>query len=351
MSNVQTLPSAAERKERRRLHLREVTEPAPSGETVGAVLRAARLERGAEASAVAAALKMRREQLEALETDNYAKLPGRTYAVGFVRAYAKYLRLDDEAIVQRFKDEVAGQEAAAPVELVFPEAQEERRLPNGSIVILALLLAMVIYGISYLTIPSRGTATTAKAEEPAVVVEQPKVEAPKAETPKPAPVVAPTNEHTAAAVESKESATFVAGANPLHEQPAPADGAPQAPSFKVAEVQPVADVAPAPQPTPPNTALDRHSAARITLKALEPAYVKIRDPAKQRGAIVARVFETDESYQGPDQTGLVLQTGNAGGLQVAVDGRVLGVVGKRGEVIPRLPLDPEYFLQRMAAPQ
>lgn len=343
MSNVSQMPSTAERKERRRLHLREVTEPAPAGETVGAVLRAARLERGAEAAAVATALKMRREQLEALETDNLAKLPGRTYAVGFVRAYAKYLRLDDEAIVQRFKDELASQDAAQPVQLIFPEAQEERRLPNGSIIILAMLIAMVIYGISYLTIPNRGT-TTAKAEEPAVIVEQPKVEAPK-----PAPAPAPVKEAataTPASTTTAEPAAFVAGANPLHEQPAAADGAPQVPSFAIAQ----ADAAPTPPPAPPASAAP-NSAARITLKALEPSYVKVRDPSKPRGSIIARVLEAGESYQGPDQAGLVLQTGNAGGLQVAVDGRVLGVLGKRGEVIPRVPLDPSYFLERMAAAQ
>ena len=348
MSNVSQMPSTAERKERRRLHLREVTEPAPSGETVGAVLRAARLERGAEAATVATALKMRRDQLEALETDNIAKLPGRTYAVGFVRAYAKYLRLDDEAIVQRFKDELASQDAAQPVQLVFPEAQEERRLPNGSIVILALLIAMVIYGISYLTIPNRGTATTAKAEEPpVVVVEQPKVEAPK---PAPAPVKDATAPVVTQAEAQAEPASFVAGANPLHEQPVPTDAAPQVPSFTIAQVQPVADAAVAPQPAPAQSSAP-NSAARITLKALEPSYVKVRDPSKPRGSIIARVLEAGESYQGPDQAGLVLQTGNAGGLQVAVDGRVLGVLGKRGEVIPRVPLDPSYFLERMAAAQ
>ena len=347
MSNVQTLPSMAERKERRRLHLREVTEPTPSGETVGAVLRAARLERGADTATVAAALKMRRDQLEALETDNIAKLPGRTYAVGFVRAYAKYLRLDDEAIVQRFKDEQASQEAAQPVELVFPEAQEERRLPNGSIVILALLIAMAIYGISYLTIPNRGTTATAKAEEPPVVV----VEQPKVVAPKPAPAPAPAKAVTAAPAEPQaENIAFVAGANPLREQAPPADAAPQVPSFTIAQVGPVADTA-APQPAQPQNATAANSAARITLKALEATYVKVRDPAKAKGALIARVLEAGESYQGPDQAGLVLQTGNAGGLQVAVDGRVLGVLGKRGEVIPRVPLDPSYFLERMAAAQ
>ncbi|MBP6013775.1 MAG: helix-turn-helix domain-containing protein [Alphaproteobacteria bacterium] len=345
MSNVSQLPSTAERKERRRLHLREVTEPAPAGETVGAVLGAARTERGIEAATIAKALKMSRGQLEAIEANDFAKLPGRTYAVGFVRAYAKYLHLDDEAIVQRFKDEFADQEVTKPVDLIFPEAQDEQRLPNGSIVILALVIAMVIYGISYLTIPSRNT-TTAKADEPAVIVEQPKVEvagpAPAAAVPAkvdPAPsaLVPAAAEPTA----PEPPTTFVAGDNALPKAEA------ATPSFTIAQVQPIADEKPAAQTTPVAT----NSAARITLTALEPAYIRVRQTQAPRKIIVARVLETGESFQGPDTTNLIMQTGNAGGLQVAVDGRVIGVMGKRGEVLTRIPFDPSYFLERMAASQ
>ena len=346
MSNVSQLPSTAERKERRRLHLREVTEPAPVGETVGAVLGAARTERGIEAATIAKALKMSRGQLEAIEANDFAKLPGRTYAVGFVRAYAKYLHLDDEAIVQRFKDEFADEEVTKPVDLIFPEAQEEQRLPNGSIVILALVIAMVIYGISYLTIPSRNTAT-AKADEPAVIVEQPKVEVvkpaavPAKEDPAPSALVPAAAEPTA----PEPPTTFVAGDNALPKAEA------ATPSFTIAQVQPIADEKLAAPPAAQSTPVATNSAARITLTAIEPAYIRVRQMQEPRKVIVARVLETGESFQGPDTTNLIMQTGNAGGIQVAVDGRVIGVMGKRGEVLTRIPFDPSYFLERMAASQ
>jgi hypothetical protein len=46
-----------------------------------------------------------------------------------------------------------------------------------------------------------------------------------------------------------------------------------------------------------------------------------------------------------------MQSGNAGGLEVEVDGRRVGILGKSGEVITRIPVDPSYFLERMAASQ
>lgn len=347
MSDVsQTLP-AEERRERRRLHLREVVEqPSQDIETthpeaplfsVGETLRAAREHRGQDAATVAMMLKMRREQLEAVETGDLSKLPGRTYAVGFVRAYARHLGLDAETLVQQFKDETAEQEAAKPVNLVFPVAQEEYRGPRSSMLAVALLIAMGIYGITYVTMPSRkAVATAAQTEQTSVVVEA-------AEPPKPpvAPVTAPDSMQAPVEV----AVNFVAGGQPLPEHKLPEAPAlePVAPpaAFTVAQMGTT-------EQTPPVEAN-----TRIILKAVEPTYVQVRDAQlpRSKSVLVARVFNVGESYAVPNRTGLTMQTGNAGGLQVEVDGRSLGVLGKSGEVITRIPLDPSYFLERMAASQ
>jgi cytoskeleton protein RodZ len=334
---AQNLP-AEERRERRRLHLREVAEPPPAPEaeietpkvTVGETLRAARIDRGENAAAVASLLKMRREQLEAIETGDLDKLPGRTYAVGFVRAYARHLGLDAEALVQQFKDETANQDAAKPVDLVFPAAQEEFRGPRGSIMAMAMAVAMVIYGITYVTMPSRkSTATAAPAEQSAVVVE-----AAKRAEPPPAQIAAADAKQAPVEV----AVSFVAGAQALPEHklpPAPALEPAQAPTFTVAQAE------------------TAESKSRIVLKAVEPTYIQVRDTQqpRARSVLVAKVLNVGESFGVPDRAGLIMQTGNAGGLQVEVDGRSLGVFGKSGEVITRIPLDPSYFLERMAATQ
>src|SRR6202012_3402157 len=80
---------------RRRIHLREISGEADSPlETVGQDLRAARQRRGDALATVSRSLKIRKDHLEALEEDRFEALPGRTYAVGFIRAYADYLGLD-----------------------------------------------------------------------------------------------------------------------------------------------------------------------------------------------------------------------------------------------------------------
>src|SRR5271167_3815987 len=94
---------------RRRIHLREITGDGELPlETVGQDLRAARLRRGDDLATVSKALKIRKDHLEALEEDRLDNLPGKTYAIGFVRTYAQYLGLDPAAFVERFKQEIAG---------------------------------------------------------------------------------------------------------------------------------------------------------------------------------------------------------------------------------------------------
>jgi cytoskeleton protein RodZ len=355
MSNVSQLQEAVERKERRRLHLREVADDADQTletqpkETLSECLREARIARGEEISLIAAKLKLRSEQLAAIEAGDYEKLPGRTYAVGFVRTYARYLGLDADAMVQRFKDESAATDGAKPAELIFPEAVDEpRMLPNGSILIWAMLIAMLIYGISYLTMPSRKSATTAKADIPAVIIEEPSAAPAK-------PEVSVTEAWRP--VSTEPPVTYVNGTQVLPAADAPeaggllaADAAP-ALAFAVAQVEEAATDSSAPAPAQP--AAPAVGASRITLKALEPTYIQIKDTQQRggRAVLVARVLNAGESLQAPDRAGLVMQTGNAGGLQVEVDGRTLGVLGKSGEVITRIPVDPSYFLERLATTQ
>ncbi len=106
---------------------------------VGAFLREARETTGRTVADVAQTLRIRRVYLEAIEDGRFDELPGSAYAVGFIRSYATYLRLDVPAVVARFKDEASGIEA--PLELDFPTPVPEGRFPGGTIVTLCLLIA------------------------------------------------------------------------------------------------------------------------------------------------------------------------------------------------------------------
>ncbi len=118
-----------------------------SGDSVGSILRGARMAAGLDLVAVGDALRIRFKHLDALERGEHVGLPGKTYAVGFVRAYAEHLGLDPEDLVRRFKAEMGEPVAVArPVQrthdLGFPNAREEARLPTGITLTIFVLLIM-----------------------------------------------------------------------------------------------------------------------------------------------------------------------------------------------------------------
>ena len=67
--------------------------------SVGAWLRSAREAAGLSEDAVAQQLKLAPRQVRAIEEDDYARLPGRTFVRGFVRNYARLVHLDPDAVV------------------------------------------------------------------------------------------------------------------------------------------------------------------------------------------------------------------------------------------------------------
>lgn len=104
------------------------SEPAPR-ESVGQLLRQTRASLGVDLEHVAETLRIRLTFLQAIEDGRNQDLPGPTYAVGFVRAYADYLGLDSEEIVRRYKDETSIVPRRADLE--FPTPVNEGGIPTA----------------------------------------------------------------------------------------------------------------------------------------------------------------------------------------------------------------------------
>ena len=118
--------------------------------TVGENLRRHREERGLDLRHVAEMLHIRYPYLQAIENSLIDQLPGPTYALGFVKAYAEYIGLDSESVVDRFKAEQRGLQAKT--ELVFPSPLPEGKVPSAAILILAVVMAVAAYsGWMYLS--------------------------------------------------------------------------------------------------------------------------------------------------------------------------------------------------------
>jgi len=69
----------------------------------GERLRATREWLGITLDEVEAETKIRKLYIEALENENFAILPPQVYAIGFVKQYARVLKLDEELVCAEFK--------------------------------------------------------------------------------------------------------------------------------------------------------------------------------------------------------------------------------------------------------
>lgn len=87
----------------------------------GTVFAARRESLGMSIADVSAKLKLSRRQIEALESDDYANLPGNTFVRGFVRNYARLLELDPQPLIA-FLDQHLPKET---VQAVLPRLRDQ----------------------------------------------------------------------------------------------------------------------------------------------------------------------------------------------------------------------------------
>jgi cytoskeleton protein RodZ len=119
--------------------------PEATGDSLGRLLREAREAHGLSIADVAAKIKLAERQIEALEADDYTRLPELAFVRGFVRSYAKVLGLDSETMLKA----IPGDKSLVPhvipasVEVPFPSAAS---IHQKNLIVLAasLFLAVVV---------------------------------------------------------------------------------------------------------------------------------------------------------------------------------------------------------------
>lgn len=89
--------------------------------------------------------------------------------------------------------------------------------------------------------------------------------------------------------------------------------------------------------------------SRIVVTARLESWVQVTDPAST--ALLTRVLRAGDRYYVPDEPGLTLATGNAGGIDIWVDGRKVPALGPVGVVRRGIALDPQRLIAGTALPE
>jgi transcriptional regulator with XRE-family HTH domain len=151
----------------------------------GRKLAEARRQRGWSLDEVAERIRVRREFLEALEDMNVKLLPGKAYALAFLRSYARELGIDEKAIVDQFQDECALTRDGVQPQIRTPSSRPRKERPWA---IAAGLVVIAAVFVGWRALEMR-VQSTAPAEQAQVVQSsaQPDAEAVSMPTAVPAP--------------------------------------------------------------------------------------------------------------------------------------------------------------------
>lgn len=99
---------------------------------IGEQLRKAREAKGLSISDIEKATKIQSRYLEAIENNDFDKLPGDFYVRAFIRQYAQIVGLDGKELLSQYQGEVANevsQPEESPAQEVYEEAHEEETAP------------------------------------------------------------------------------------------------------------------------------------------------------------------------------------------------------------------------------
>ena len=279
-------------------HLEPETDLLPGFETalsVGEILRRARMKAGYSLEQVEKGVCIRASQIQAMEDGRWESLPGRVYVFGFIRTYSEYLGLDGEKMVLLLKQQSG--KHVAPKPLVIAVEEEDLPLPDRRVVLIFVALFIgALLTLNFLL--GEGAESDKNLDIPTV---------PAALT---ARLTAPPHVN-----EPEKTMSFVPEGGSL---------AKEVTTSSLAE------------PVHP-----------IVLKAVQNVWLEIRDAQKK--PVFSRVLMVGEEYWVPsDQGGLVMTLGNAGGLQIVVEGETLPFLGREGKVIRSLPLDVQSLKELFA---
>ena len=372
---------------------------------VGASLREARIALRGDLLDAAHDLRIRHVYLQAIEDGRLEDLPGLAYQTGFLRAYGNYLGLDGTGLADRLKAARDATPGHDRIQVFAPI--DERHLPTRSVLLLAALLAVAVYGGWYFianiegdpvervaALPDRlaslldedsdtgsdpvsaGSATDGSPQDAAgsAASATPGPEARDGENAagnRTEKMAAAAPEPLTAAPEPRTRTTpqepvgQTSPADPVRETPVrgpsdapapPAGSNPPAtgstPAGTAAGPRAAIETTTLPAPSPPSPGErsavperpaaepgEADSAPRIVLRAVTDSWIEIR--SGDASLVYSGLLREGDSYVVPDRQGLKMVTGNAGGLDILVDGKEIPRLGPPGAVKRDIDLDPD----------
>jgi cytoskeleton protein RodZ len=301
---------------------------------LGALLRQTREEKRISLEQIEEHTRIRRKYLLALEEASYDDLPTPGHVHGFLRNYARYLDLDMEEVETLYARDRAAHRRFEP-RIFHPK--NITLLPKQPLIkadmVLSIVIVVLLSAAGFLfwqygwpvvrpLLPMVGLSVpipTATPEPPATQVAPTRVVV--ASTSTSAPTVGPGGSA------STETVTPTL-------TPEPTSTSTPAPTATPTLDSPLVIATPTPEPTSTPTPTPTRAAGVVVVASfVDRVWLQVTIDGQE---LPGSMYEAgDEEEWAADDT-IYMICGNAGGIEVAVNGEDLGVLGARAEVVEKL---------------
>ncbi len=308
----------------------------------GRLLKRKREEMGLSHEQIAQTTKIRPHILQALEEEDWDALPSSAFVKGFLRSYARSLGLDESIVADAYL-EVSKDKEILPETAPKPVRRRKGKVLYifSAVILLSGLFFLFTYGEKiWNSRSSKGSNTFPENSTRAPLKDAgeslgKKVSVSHGEN------TAPAAERDTSSIETApESSLKLENAEPTIAQTEDSGGAPSSATEPILETGPLpvetADAIPAPASSEPSEGM-------LLLKATvqERTWIRVfvddREPKDY-------VFQPGSTPEWTAEKGFELLIGNAGGVQLGLEGTDMKTFGKKGQVV-RLNI-PEGYERR-----
>ncbi|MCF8128353.1 MAG: DUF4115 domain-containing protein [Deltaproteobacteria bacterium] len=307
-----------------------------SGISPGALLKREREKRGLSYAEISQQTRLRAHLLVAIENEEWDLLPAPTLVKGFIRSYARVLGLDEERILELYREETGSDDFTQ--KFVLPSIPQRKKWPFVVVGLLVLMAAVSAFYVWFLPpMEPDGSAHTnavsnqssAVGETPAQPEEQRKTqdeplieeevpiekEVPSAASPEVTPDTSGVNPETRITPETAENRAAKPPESPYAD-----------------EEKPEAEI-------PSDVVKPEVLVLRLKGHVTERTWLRISiDGAKPK----EYVFSPSDTPEWEAEKGFELLIGNAGGIALEFNGKKMDNLGKQGQVVRiKLPEEEE----------
>lgn len=278
--------------------------------SIGQLLKETREERRLTIAEASAETRIRQIYLKAIEEGNLECLPGEIYKIGFIKSYASFLELNTTEILRRLnlhhEKEIP---YAGTTDDKYAVPVEHQRQPNKKTLYLSLIGISGFIALSYVSQYSdslKASFTRDNLSENLTDAETKSA----LQMPEQLSLAAEDTASTAARLEQEMAPN------------SPAIGSKDTGSTAESTVSTTEGVIP--------------SGTGIRLAAIKDSWVQVYNSSKK--TVYAGIMHAGDTYDVPDGQVYTLNTGNAGGVKIILDGQETRPLGADGQVLRSINL-------------